>query len=143
MAGLLSYPSDRNDALRLFLIEVARRPFAYGKNDCLLWLADWGIRLTGVDVGACWRGRCSTKLGAARILRQNGGMVAVTGAAFEPEGWRRTETPKRGDIAIVHEAKEGLTGAICLGNGMFAMARFEGRLLFKRAPVVAAWSWGV
>ena len=126
--------------LAWFLRDSAAPPFAYGRRDCLLWLADWGRHVSGSDAARNWRGRCSTALGAARILKRHGGMVQVTAAAFEAEGWRRTESPRRGDVAIV-EGREGLTGAICLGRELYAMARFNGAIQIRRVAPLAAWTW--
>ena len=66
-------------------------------------------------------------------------MVAVTGRAFEAIGWRPTQEPKRGDVAIV--VAEQLTGAIAVGSGLFAMPAFNGVLQTRRLPILAAWTW--
>lgn len=131
------------DALADFLRRDARRSFAWGECDCLIRLADWGMHLTGQDAAAPWRGRCSSALGAARILKREGGIVAVVNKAFASLGFLRTERAGRGDIAIV-EAREGMTGAIVLaeseeGMALVSMPRF-GALRVARARLVGAWT---
>jgi hypothetical protein len=134
-----------NPILLEFFRANAGLPFRYGERDCLLWLADWGKALAGVDAAAGWRGRCSTALGAARILKREGGMVAIVEKAFAPLGWRRTEAPRCGDLAVVATAR-GSMGAIML----FAMGQGQAPLTasligtpgikLQREPLVAAWA---
>lgn len=139
------------DALAEFLRADAARPFRFGERDCLLRLADWGLALTGIDAAAPWRGRCSSALGAARILKREGGLVAVLGKAFQPLGYVRAAEPRRGDLAVV-ETSVGLSGAIvaaatgeldAAGRPVaIASLAQAGALRLARLPVVAAWTLG-
>lgn len=67
-------------------------------------------------------------------------MVAHFDACLAPLGIARTESPKRGDIAIV-DTLQGETGAIVLGNTV-AMLKGPGIITRHRsaAPILAAWS---
>lgn len=47
-----------------------QRPFEWGQHDCMLFPADAVLAMTGVDPAKEWRGRYSTRIGAARILRK-------------------------------------------------------------------------
>ena len=49
-------------------------PFEWGRHDCVLWPADAVLALTGIDHAAPYRGRYSSPLGAARLLRRELGL---------------------------------------------------------------------
>lgn len=136
-----------SDALSRFLNRKAAIPFAWGQNDCLLWLADWIAERHDIDTAEGLRGNYSTMLQAARIVRSAGGMVELVerrvGAASIP----RAACGARGDIAVVSVGGEGgehfgnLAGAILLG-GSVAMLSQAGLVMPRRSDVsiVAAWS---
>lgn len=123
--------------LQRFLARYARQPFAFGRADCLLFLADWIIECRGFDVAEPWRGAYHGWFGAARIIHRAGGMGGLVGEAVAAFGIERTAEPRRGDIAVVRAA-EGERGAIVLG----AMVARHGdrRIVVQRLPIVAAWS---
>lgn len=133
-----------NDRLGAFLAEDSIKSFAFGERDCLLRLADWGIVLSGRDAGAPWRGRCSSALSAARILKREGGLIAVMEKAFTAIGFVRTIQPARGDVAIVNTV-EGEMGGIVLSAGNPVMVSLTspaaGANRIRVAPVLAAWRW--
>lgn len=131
------------DALGIFLAGTAGRPFRYGEWDCLLRLADWGIVLSGRDAGEGWRGRCRSALGAARVLKRNGGIEAMLDAAFGSIGWHRVPVAGRGAIAAIR-TREGVTGAILLGpmrddEALVSQLGVTGSVIVRRAIVLAAW----
>lgn len=131
------------DALYQFIRNGARRSFQYGQWDCLLRLAAWTEFVTGKDAAAPWRGRCSSEWGAARILRREGGMIALLEKAYAPLGYVRTDHPQRGDIAVV-DTPSGPTGAIVLaveGNDVIASVLFSQSVRVIRAPLLAAWTF--
>lgn len=55
-------------------LEAARTtPFTWGRHDCATWLFEVRQQLTDGEVTASrWRGRYSTALGAARVMRHLG-----------------------------------------------------------------------
>jgi hypothetical protein len=123
-----------------FLAESARTPFAYGRRDCGLWMADWVKAVRGVDPAAHLRGRYRTELGCARLLRRRGGLVEVARACFESVGLVATEKPLAGDVGVIRvmTAKgEGMAGAICTGPRWAVLAL--GGLISAPATHVAAW----
>jgi hypothetical protein len=127
-----------SDPLTIFLREAARSAFSWERqSDCLMWLADWMRVKRGIDPGVPWRGAYRTALGAMRIVTEAGGMVALVEKGLAPFGILRTETPHRGDIAIVDLAGAA-TGAIVLGKSC-AMLGPRG-IVIGRAPLVAAWA---
>lgn len=123
-----------------FLDRAARTPFAYGADDCCLWLADWLVALGRPDPAAHLRGRYRTALGCARVLKREGGVLAVVGACAEAAGLVRTHAPRLGDVGVVTELTargEQRVGGICLGP-RWAM-RGEGLVVATASPI-AAWS---
>lgn len=130
----------RPAALDAFLDRATRTPFAYGTDDCCLWLADWLVALGQPDPAAHLRGRYRTALGCARVLRREGGVAAVVQACAETAGLARTYAPLAGDVGVVLAATdrgEHLVGALCVGR-RWAM-RGEG-LVVAVAPMICAWS---
>jgi hypothetical protein len=135
-----------SDALSRFLNRAAETPFQWGDFDCLLWLADW-IRVNrNVDPAGDLRGRYFNMLGAARIVADAGGMVALVGQRVLAAGLPRVNVGARGDIAIVQVGGDGgesfnnLAGGILL-SGSVALISQEGLFVprLTDVPVVAAW----
>lgn len=134
------------DALSQFLNRAAERPFAWGRHDCLLWLADWVLERTGKDPAADLRGTYATLLGAARIVQAAGGMTRLVESRLEPLGAVRASVGQRGAIAVVSVAGDGGSafdneaGAILL-DGTAALICQAGLMLprWSDVPLVAAW----
>jgi len=63
-------------------IDVAHaKPFAWGLHDCVTFAFETRMTLTGgADVAALWRGRYSTALGSARVMRVLAGLAGRHGA---------------------------------------------------------------
>lgn len=133
-----------SDPLSVFLNETDA--FDWGVRDCLLRLADWVVVARGVDPAADLRGSYSTMLGAARIVRDAGGMVPLMDQRLSSVGIRRTTEPGRGDIAVLSIANEGTAG---FGNEVGALLLkgtaalfFQNGLAFPRTAevmLIAAW----
>lgn len=134
MAGL-------EDALRRYLREAARTPFAWGRTDCCLFLADWVMAVRGIDPAQPLRGRYISERGAERWLRRHGGLVATVGLCAAGAGLAPTPAPRAGDIGVVRamgpDGKPREAGAICAGGRW--MARTPGGLAGFRATPLAAW----
>lgn len=137
------------DPLSVFIREAAIRPFSFGDWDCLQWLARWIEIRRGIDPGASWRSEYADMRGALRLVREAGGMAGHVDRCLRPFGIRRTDSPKRGDIAIVRQTKpghdpfDGCLGAIVLGEGKtFVVLQPEGIGVCndETMPLVAAWS---
>ena len=93
-------------------------PFVWGWRDCATWAFDVRRALTGQDAAAAWRGRYSTPLGAARMLRRLG-VTSVEGLARLIMGapLDAPELAQRGDLMLAGD--EDALG-VCIGPvGLF------------------------
>ena len=139
------------DPLSQFLNRAAAIPFAWGRHDCLLWLADWIAERRGLDPASELRGKYSTMLQAARIVREAGGVARLVDISTRALGLSRAmpgapNAWKRGDIAVVAVGGEGgqhfgnAAGAILLG-GSAALICEAGLVMPRLADVdvIAAW----
>ena len=59
-------------------------PFEWGECDCCLFAADVVRDLTGVDYAAEFRGRYSTKIGAARLIKPHGDLEGFVSSVLGP-----------------------------------------------------------
>ncbi|HEY1630792.1 MAG TPA: hypothetical protein VGF56_05720 [Rhizomicrobium sp.] len=126
--------------LAQFLSRAAAKPFAFGSFDCLLFPADCVRDRLGVDPAAEWRGTYDSALGCERILRREGGVVAIMHKALAPLGVMRTQAPKPGDVGAVLVATKGgnrVVGGVKTAHG-WAMLGARG-LLVLATDFTAAW----
>lgn len=135
-----------SDPLTRFINRAADTPFMWGRFDCLLWLADLIAERRSADPATDLRGSYTTMLGAAKLVRDSGGMVALVESRLNPLGIKRAAIPARGDIAVVRVAGVGgehfgyLAGGIML-TGSVALLCQDG-VLFPRlsdVPPIATW----
>lgn len=128
-----------SDPLTQFRAEALGQCFTWNGWDCGLLCAAWVERMRGVDPATRWRGRYRSALGCARLVKREGGLVAVFDKSLKPLGIERTEAPQRGDIVVVKTA-QGDTGAVVLGT-LIMMAAARGIVLRQRSavPIQAAW----
>ena len=72
----MTEPRTRLPDWRLALSNLVRTqrdaPFAWGTHDCALWAADGMLAVSGVDIGADFRGTYSTAMGALKALKRKG-----------------------------------------------------------------------
>ena len=120
-------------------IDIARvKPFAWGFHDCAT-LA-FGIRsllTNGEDVAALWRGRYSTALGSARVMRRLGwASLEAMGLALLGAPCETPLLAQRGDIVL---ADTGLGFGICVGATAVGMAP-EGLMTVPLTSCRLAWS---
>jgi hypothetical protein len=135
-----------SDRLTRFLNHAAATPFQWGQHDCLLWLADWLAERRGLDPASELRGKYSTILQAARIVREAGGMERLVDISTRAMGISRATPGARGDIAVIRVGGEGgehfgnAAGAILLG-GSAALICQAGLVMPRLADVdlIAAW----
>ena len=122
------------------------RPFIWGRRDCCLFVADWVRLATGLDPAAHWRGTYADQRSARRRLADRGGFEGAVAAEMDRLGFRRTEDPLTGDVAIVKvlvcvrrgRILEREVGAIRIGR-LWAVKGRHG-VAGGRFPVVAAWA---
>jgi hypothetical protein len=122
--------------LPTFLREMAETPFAWGRCDCMLMLADWVLLCRGVDPAADARGRYSTFRQMLRLVRREGGVEAFATARFD-RCLSRANEPQSGDIGLIR-APGGLAGAIRTGHGWAQKA--ERGLVVRPTSFIVAWS---
>ena len=129
--------ADWDARLSAFLEARRARIFAWGSNDCALFVADGVLAMTGQDLAADFRGRYSTSRGSVRALRKWGAgtLEATVAASFadRPIGFAR-----RGDI-VMHDGALG----ICIGADAVFVGREgeqEGIVRFPRAVWQRAWA---
>lgn len=126
-----------------FFARAGLTPWAYGRHDCCLWLADWVLEQRGIDPAADLRGRYSTARGCARILKRAGGVAKIVGRCATIAGLAPTTDPQPGDVGVViatnARGKDEEVGAIKAGADRWAFLTPTG---LSCAPVFwcAAWS---
>lgn len=143
------------DGLDGFLSRERGRSWSWADTNCALWVADWILDATGADPARAMRGHAADADGWKAVLERAGGFVPVIGHAMDCSGFERTQSPQRGDVAIVSVpiAKRdrmpvvGTVAAICLAPGsgtawpLFVLRSIVG-LHYERFALVAAWRIG-
>ena len=129
------------DALAGYLREAAGRRFGFGEWDCALFCAEWVRRRKGVDPAAALRGHYHTPLGALRLLRRHGGLVALFDSCANRVGAVRYASLRRGDVAIV-ESGGALVSGIVTGPCIACLGAERGIVIRHRdfVSIVAVWS---
>lgn len=113
-------------------------PFVWGEWDCVLSAMASVEAITGVDVGAPYRGRYSTPIGAARVIREVGGAGLVE--ALKVVFGEPLPTPSlvsTGDLAL-KETELGPALGICVGP-RFAFATSPAGWAFTTDRPLVAW----
>lgn len=126
--------------LEPFLERANRKPFAWGRHDCMLWLADWLVELGREDPAKELRGLYSSALGAERVLRKKGGMATLISEALGAPSAREGRPGDVGLIEVVDvDQRSTLAGGICTAIG-WAVLGVRGVKISRRAVAVAVWS---
>lgn len=135
-----------------FLRERGDVPFAWGVNDCALFVADAILANTGTDIATDFRGKYTTELGARRtIAKVTGGTTVADAAAYCASKHGLTEhahplMAKRGDLVVLESAGELICGIVHL-NGTHVVSVSENGVVrlpiadpLGKPNVVRAWS---
>ena len=109
----------------------------WGAADCCTSASAVFADLHGIDVMSSLRGRYHGPLGAARLIKSQGGMQAMGQQMAETHGLRIT-SGRCGDIGLVLGGAE-MAAAICVQPGIWAGKALEGFMIVKTAVA----SWGV
>ncbi|KEP68418.1 hypothetical protein DL1_11985 [Thioclava dalianensis] len=129
------------EALDQAVFEMRRKPFVWGENDCALGLAGNVTRaLLGTDLSAPWRGRYSSRIGALRVLRNDGfedlaDLVATVLPEIHPAQARI------GDLAAVEADAMGHALGVFNGERVFVL-REDGWGTVDRAQARRAFKVG-
>ncbi|MEC4091850.1 DUF6950 family protein [Pseudoalteromonas rubra] len=102
--------------LQEYLDLCATREFTWGEFDCCLFVANWILRRTGVDLARDFKGHYKTELGAKRRLKALGfkDIESVFKARLNPV---LTSYARRGDLALVNydgQLVGGIVGLNCV-----------------------------
>jgi hypothetical protein len=140
------------DPLSDFLSRAARCEWRWGSADCFLFMADWVLVVSGRDPALAWRGKYQTARGARMIIVRAGGLEKLVEKGLSGFGWRRTETPVRGDIGLVSapipgcardnengKARRGLCCAKSLGGEAVRRPRHGRRRIHTSCRVDRSW----
>jgi hypothetical protein len=121
-------------------------PFAWGTNDCCLFVCDVILAMTGTDLGEGFRGKYDTKEGADALVA-----FATDGGGLEEfveQICRANDMPEvevnfawRGDIAL-HDTSDGPCLGIIDGEGAAYLTEKHG-LLFLPARTGISRTWRV
>ncbi|MDB5967340.1 MAG: hypothetical protein JWQ72_3840 [Polaromonas sp.] len=127
--------------LRLAAYLAARRelPFAWAYNDCCTFAADAVKAMTGADPMRSLRGRYTSRQGAARLIKAEGGLKALV-SRYMGEPMPYPLTAGRGDVVLF--AMEDPYGPEALGIATGANISAPGpagTVLLPLTAVQAAW----
>lgn len=113
------------------------KSFAWGLHDCPTFAFETRMKLTGgEDIAALWRGRYTTALGGARVMRRLGwASIEAMGRALLGEPRPAVLLAQRGDIVL---ADSGLGFGICTGSTAVGMAA-EGFVTVPLTSCQLAW----
>lgn len=125
-------------ALDDFISRYLDRPFAWGSDDCSLFLADWWIDQHGTDPARHLRGSYATEAEKSALVSKAGGLVALVASCAARVGARRTCAPVDGDFGVVSVDDRQFAG-ICAGS-MWAIRTETGIVFTSGVKVVRAWS---
>jgi hypothetical protein len=135
--------------LHAFLEARKRAPFAWGSNDCALFAADAVHAMTGVDLGADFRGKYSTQAEAEALMKTTCGtadalalaVYLCAAAQFRP--WPHVNFAQRGDVIVLKNPDGSHSLGVVGLNGVHALFVTEGGLRRMRTiDCVAAWKVG-
>jgi hypothetical protein len=128
-------------ALAAYLERVRARPHAYGRHDCMLFVAGAVKAVTGRDFGRRHRGRYAGAAEAARYLKGLGfaSPEAMIDSLLEekPVGFAQ-----RGDVVLVSGVPGVCVGDSALFVGMVEDEARDGLVSKPRAEWARAWRVG-
>lgn len=113
------------DRLDRFVIEHARRPWAWGLVDCSLAMADWLVANGYPDPAPHWRGAYRSESDWRRVVAERGGLLPIVAAVAAGAGLRHARAPVRGTIGVVGSAVRPDRQWGCI---------FDGRRWLNRSP---------
>lgn len=127
---------DWPERLAAYIDARRRQPFAWGQQDCALFAADAVLAITGRDLARPWRGRYRSAAGAARILREQGGLHGMADDALPR--LPHVGQAQRGDLLLV-DIDGVLSLGVVTGAGYWCGPGREGLVFRRLADAVAGW----
>lgn len=124
-----------------FLMSRHKMPFAWGTNDCCMFVADAIKSFTGVDIADDFRDRYTDAASAFQTIKSVTGGTTVADAAAHcasKHGLQELSSPllaQRGDLVLVQEGSELIAGIVHLSGRHIAVVGEEG---LKRKPITEA-----
>lgn len=123
MMKLQGWESRLNSVIEDYL----EKPFVWGENDCLLFMADCILAISGVDIMADWRGSYDSEETAYAKLKEE------TGGSFLPafSGMTSVGLPwaQRGDVGLMTIGERDYCGIVGLDARNFYLRNSDGGLL--------------
>ena len=133
--------------LGAYFTSARTRPFAWGTFDCAMGLCDGMLAITGVDVGAPYRGRYDSEAGAMALIGSDLGAFAAKVAGASGMAEIKPTFARRGDAGLVNNTLRGQAASTALGQvdlgGNFAWCASDRG--FVRVPMkrwLRAWRVG-
>lgn len=134
----------------LLALQAGLRPWAWGRDDCTLWLAPYVAAVSGRDVAAPYLGAYDDEAGAQRILAAAGGLTGLLGRILPGAGMVALPEAeaRQGDIGVVPALLRGDDGsyrrgevtAYCQGGPRWLIRTGSG-IASVRARPIAVWGW--
>jgi hypothetical protein len=118
---------DWPEKMHAFIEDRVGDPFAWGSNDCALFVCDHILNITGVDVAAEFRGKYTDKDGAFAVIKDvAGGASTEDVAEFITKKYGMTELTnlnfaQRGDIVMFDDSEDGSALGVVHLNGIHAL----------------------
>lgn len=119
---------DWQERLSRYFESVADRRFEWGQHDCALFAASAVEAMTGVDILAEFRGQYSSRVGAAKALREIGQGTLIKTFNHRLGRWKRPALAQRGDIVMFQNS-----AGICCGS----FSRFIGEYDEAFQPILS------
>ncbi|MBN9472259.1 MAG: hypothetical protein J0J10_26205 [Bosea sp.] len=124
---------SRSERLTAFVAAGARTPFVWGTCDCTLWVADWVLSETGIDLGTGRRGSYASALGCRRLLQSAGGLSVLVADLMARAGFAEADAPAVGDVGLI-ETTAGPMMAISTGE-RWALKTADGVAVVGATPI--------
>lgn len=110
--------------IREFLRQSERVSFRWGRNDCLLFVADALVAQGAPDPAGPWRGAYRSRKGAEGIIHRHGGLVGLFEDANDAAGILPADQQVVGAVAVVQPVNQSQDpfGALWTGRFWAALA---------------------
>lgn len=125
--------------LSTFLSAAARRGFARGEHDCMLFAADWVRTLTGKDPAAAFRKLYDSAEQANDIIARAGGAEDIIDECLTPLGWRKVSPAAAGDVVLVDPPGHAEQAAGVMVDSRRAALLSKRGVVIWPLPIIAAW----